>query len=357
MGYTLDSRGGKIIVFSLDSAFGMHRKMNTETARALMREQSLPLTLTDLARLTTEVCEEMGDLVAGLPRGKLVVLLRHVLREGARVVRAGERTCSFREAAWASYEARVRKGRRAATLGDLRHFIGRMLRVEGFGEKALRSLTTAECRVMLETAFGSSSHSYRKGRAILHSIFAYGMRREWCDGNPAAHIEVPGVAESPIEPLSMAEVQRLERAAARPEFAAMRLPLHLMLYCGLRPTEVARLNPQRDIDWRERLVVVRPQTSKTGGGRVVPLRVMPPADAAEIPRHWRAHWRSLRLAAGFTTWRADACRHTFASYHRAYFRNLDELQSEMGHRDSTLLRTRYTLPVSPAAARAFWQRR
>ena len=331
--------------------------MKTKTAQELLREQELPLTVTDSARLVLEACEELGDAVKGVPREKLLAMLRQVLREGARAVRAGERTCSFREAARASYEARVHKGRRAATLGDLRHFIGRMLRVDGFGERPLRAMTTDECRAMLETAFGGSAHSYRKGRAILHSIFAYGQRHEWCEGNPVDRIEVPSVTEALIEPLSVSEVKQLERAAALPEHASMRLPLVLMLYCGLRPTEVARLNPQLDINRRERWVIVRPQTSKTGGGRVVPLRVLPPENATEIPVNWRAQWRALRLAAGFTKWRADVCRHTFACYHRAYFRNLDELQSEMGHRDSALLRTRYTLPVSPTAARSFWQRR
>lgn len=331
--------------------------MKTKTAQELLQEQGLSLSVTDSVRLVMETCEELGDAARGAPREMLMVMLRRILREGVRAVRARERSCSFREAAWASYEARVRKGRRAATLGDLRHFIGRMLRVEGFGERPLRALTTADCRAMLETAFGGSAHSYRKGRAILHSIFAYGVRQEWCDGNPVARIEVPCVVERPIIPLSVAEVQRLERTSARPEHAAMRLPLVLMLYCGLRPTEVSRLNPQLDINRQERWVVVRPQTSKTGGGRVVPLRVLPPDDATEIPANWRVQWRLLRLAAGFSTWRADACRHTFASYHRAYFRNLDELQNEMGHRNSALLHTRYTLPVSPSEAHAFWCRR
>lgn len=329
--------------------------MKTKTIQELLKD--VPLCAMDAARIVLELKEELGMTAAGLSREEMLQLFRKALRAGAKSLRQSERTCSFREAARASYEARVHKGRRAATLGDLRHFIGRMLRVDGFGERPLRAMATDECRAMLETAFGGSAHSYRKGRAILHSIFAYGQRQEWCDGNPVDRIEVPSVTEAPIEPLSVSEVKQLERAAALPEHASMRLPLALMLYCGLRPTEVVRLNPQRDIDWRERLVIVRPQTSKTGGGRVVPLRVLPPANATEIPANWRVQWRSLRLAAGFATWRADTCRHTFASYHRAYFRNLDELQSEMGHRDSSLLRTRYTFPVSPASARAFWRRR
>ena len=41
----------------------------------------------------------------------------------------------------------------------------------------------------------------------------------------------------------------------------------------------------------------------------------------------------------------DVCRHTFASYHAAYLRNLPELQLEMGHRDASLLMTRYMAPA------------
>ncbi len=127
----------------------------------------------------------------------------------------------------------------------------------------------------------------------------------------------------------------------------MQLSLHLMLYCGIRPTEVSRIDPERDIDWQNQRVVVRPTTSKTGGGRVVPLRCGN-IDALrhDIPRRWVQRWRALRKAAGWSKetahpWRQDVCRHTFATYHAAHFRNFAALQMEMGHRDSGLLRTRY----------------
>lgn len=340
----------------------MHNAMNIQVSQKLLRE--LPLTPIDAARLVLELAEELGEQAAGRPRGELLQLFRRVLRAGAAAVRQEENTVPFREAAAASLEARQRAGRRAATLADLRHFIARMLRVQGVAERPLRALSQEECRHLLQTAFGGSLHSYRKGRAILHSIFAYGMRRGWCAANPVSGIEVPAVQEKPIEPLTLPQVRRLERTAARPEFADMRLPLALMLYCGLRPAEAARLQPQRDIDRSGGCVLVRPQVSKTGGGRLIPLR----AGARRISeaRHnaptlpppltnWRTRWRALRTAAGFTRWQADACRHTFASYHAAYFRNMQALQLEMGHRDATLLRSRYMVPVSPVAAAAFWK--
>ena len=154
------------------------------------------------------------------------------------------------------------------------------------------------------------------------------------------------MVEKPIEPLTIEEVERLEAAAQLPEHQEMQLSLHLMLYCGIRPTEVSRIDPEHDIDWQNQRVVVRPTTSKTGGGRVVPIRRAEKVTMRIIPRRWVHRWRALRRAAGWGKetahpWRQDVCRHTFATYHAACFRNFAALQMEMGHRDSALLRTRY----------------
>ena len=127
------------------------------------------------------------------------------------------------------------------------------------------------------------------------------IKHDWCDSNPVARVEVPEVVEKPIEPLTIEEVERLEEAAQLPEHEDMQLSLHLMLYCGIRPTEVSRIDPERDIDWQNQRVVVRPTTSKTGGGRVVPLRCGN-IDALrhDIPRRWVQRWRALRKAAGWS---------------------------------------------------------
>ena len=53
-------------------------------------------------------------------------------------------------------------------------------------------------------------------------------------------------------------------------------------------------------------------------------------------------------------WPQDALRHTFASYHLSYFRSFAELQLEIGHRDATLLRTRYVDQRAVVHAGAFW---
>lgn len=330
--------------------------MKSRLAEKILK--GLPVGAGDSARLLLEVVEELGERAAGLERVELLRLLRRVLRAGVTAVAAAEQTVSFEHAAWSSVEARA--GRRAATRRDLRHFVRRMLRVDSVGSCPLRSMGVADCRRVLTVAFGASVHSYRKGRAILHSIFAHGVRQGWCSINPVDAVVAPVAQENEIVPLTVDELGRLESAATRPEHADMRLSLHLMTYCGLRPAEVCRLRAD-DVSYTTQEVVVRPLASKTGGGRVVPLRRMGLLRGVPrvIPRNWQNRWRALRRAAGFCHWQADSLRHTFATYHLLHFRNLSELQLEMGHGTPALLRSRYTnLPrASRTAADVFWGKR
>lgn len=312
-----------------------------------------PINAIDASRLVLECIEELGDAIASTTgRQEVISMIRAVIRKGSQAVKAENHTVTLEHAAWASVEAR--SGRRPVTLRDLRHFVRRILRVEGAAQLPLRAITISQCRHILSLAFGNSPNSYKKGRAILHSIFQFGMRREWCDSNPVSLIETPRVEEKPITPLSVTEIKRLQNTAGRPAFRDMQLPLQLMLFCGVRPTEITRIRP-KDIHWQEQELLIRPTTSKTGGGRIIPLRNITRRNVTRIaPKNWQHRWRKLRQAAGFTTWQADACRHTFASYHAAYFRDLAQLQMEMGHRDLTLLRTRYISPVGRKNAQAYW---
>lgn len=327
-----------------------------KTAKKLIEE--LPLDIRDTARLILETYEELGTRAEGLSKKGLIHLLRRVMRLGIDELKNQERTVSFETAVWASVEARA--GLRPTTRRDLRHYARRLLRVEGAGERPLRAMTCRECRELLQRAFGGSVSSYIKGRAMLHSVFAYGMRQEWCAENPVARVEIPRVQEREIVPLRREEVERLENAAKRPEHRAMRFSLYLLLYCGLRPKEVARIRPQH-VQWEKGVVVVSAQCSKTGGGRVVPLRKKTQLHGVSlrIPHNWERRWLRLRRAAGFAAgeWVPDVCRHTFASYHAARFRNLGALQLEMGHRSTDLLRSRYLNLPRVEEASGFWANR
>ncbi len=293
-----------------------------------------------------DVLEAVLMAKEALARGRgRVKRARACIQLGEEQLRLRERTVTFAKAVETALEDRKRKGLRARSIVDFRYLCKRMMKINpGLAERRMRSITSKDCRQYLETAFGGSASQYRKARAILSGVFSTAIKHEWCDVNPVSRVEVPDVVEKPIEPLTIEEVERLEEAAQLPEHRDMQLSLHLMLYCGIRPTEVSRINPETDIDWEHAQVLVRPTTSKTGGGRVVPLRKAEDITVRTIPRRWQLRWRALRQAAGWNmenAWQPDICRHTFATYHAAHFRNFPALQLEMGHRDSSLLRTRY----------------
>lgn len=337
----------------------MERETKRSTGVAECLLDGVSVGVEDAARIVLEIVEGVGGKALSMGRYELMHLLRRVVSEGVEALRRQERTVTVREAVQACVEFKA-KYVRPATLRDLRHFTARMLRVEGFGERPLRAVGVQECRYVLEAAFGASRHSFRKGRAIMHGLFAFGYRREWCGAeNPVDHIDPPHVEEREIVPLRVDEVERLFRATERPEHADMRLSVYLMVYCGVRPAEVERMRPD-DVDLGAGVVRVRSLCSKTGGGRVIPLRkaglLRHRKLCIRIPHRWQERWRSLRRAAGFRCWVPDVLRHTFASYHAARFGNLPQLQAEMGHGDLSLLRTRYVnLTALPARqVGAFW---
>ncbi len=324
--------------------------MNSQILAEELLKNSV-LDATDAARLVLEMQDALIRRTKKRSKPALMKLFRRVIYAGTECVEQEEQTVCFKTAAWASIDARTTRLRKVS-LRDLRYYVRRMLRVEGCSRMLLRHMNTARCRYILESAFAQSSSEYVKGRSIMHSIFAYGIRREWCDANPVTRIEVPHVQESIIEPLSPDAAGRLLECARNTD---MHLSVCLLLFSGIRPAEVSRLNIE-DICWKEKQVYIRSQTSKTGGGRVVPLRGCDhiPPGLRVIPRNWHRRWQAIRLQAGFTKWVPDVCRHTFASYHAAYFRNLPALQLEMGHCDLHLLRSRYMRPVNIVPARKFW---
>ena len=322
---------------------------------------TLDINTGDVSRLFIEFAEEAGLSTAC--RHDIIKTFRRTIRYGLKSLLQASHTVSFEQAVQASLQAR--QYRRPSTKADLKSFTQRMLRWGQLSARPLREISIEECRNMLEQIFGHSAHSFRKAQTILHSIFCYGQKQGWCTHNPAKAIITPPVVEERIEILSTRQINALLHACEEPEFRSMAPAVYLMLWCGIRPGEVRRLRWQ-DIDLREKMVYIEGQHSKTGGARAIPLRgeatkigMHKRVDADLIaPRNWNRLWKRLRNRAGLKNWQQDALRHTFASLHLKFFHNLPRLQEEMGHRDCSLLRTRYLnlRNVSASAARRFFLR-
>ena len=199
---------------------------------------------------------------------------------------------------------------------------------------------------------------------MLHGLFEFALRREWCDKNPIKRIERKKVVEKEIQPLKLSETRRLIKTAQResPVYATVAA---LLVYTGIRPREVRRLT-WRDIDTEEKTITVRSQCSKTGGVRQVEI---PPVlnrllisrksqNSSHIcPTDWQRRWRKIRDNSGFRgRWIQDILRHTYASFHAKRYADLPRLQLNMGHRDQSLLRSRYVNMhgISRVEARCFF---
>ena len=276
---------------------------------------------------------------------------------------------------------------RPDSVRDIRCIGNRLLRTNPeLGERNFSELNVSECEEWLNAAF-HTDNQFNKARAMLHGLFEFALRREWCDKNPIKRIERKKVVEKEIQPLKLSETKRLIKT--KPSASIMKASLKLsetkrliktvqnespeyaivaalLVYTGIRPREVRRLT-WRDIDTEEKTITVRSQCSKTGGVRQVGI---PPvlnrvliAHSRELkeekicPTDWQRRWRKIRDNSGFRgRWVCDVLRHTYASFHAKNYADLPRLQLNMGHRDLSLLRSRYINMhgISRAEAKSFF---
>lgn len=254
---------------------------------------------------------------------------------------------------------------RPDSLRDIRWIFGRLMRFKPqFASKNFSEFSAGECAEWLGRSF-STAPQHNKARAMLHALFEFALRRDWCGRNPIKCVERRKIVEREIVPLGLYQTRRLVQTAKRAGDDCG-VTAALLVYSGIRPREVRRLT-WSDIDTDESIITVRSQCSKTGGVRQVEI---PPvlgkilgtshvrAKGEKIcPRDWERRWREIRDSSGFRgRWVCDVLRHTYASFHAKHYADLPRLQLNMGHRDLSLLRSRYVNMhgISKADARAFF---
>lgn len=318
------------------------------------------ITPDDALRLARELAERVfAPGLCGIP---LINRCRDAIGLGWAALEDSQRSVSLHHAIEVSLQERA--ARRKRTTYEIRNICRRLLRATpDLAAARLRELSGAACRQALERAF-HTPQQFAKGRAILHGVFACGVRHGWCAANPIACIPRPSLHEKEVTPLPWAQLLKLLRTASLEPHRSCMAALGVMLWAGVRPAELTRLSWE-DIDWQERVISLRPRHSKTGGSRHITLhppliawlrRADQPHRGSLCPPNWTRRWLALRRAAGICQWQQDVLRHTYASYHLKRWHDLPRLQEEMGHRSSRLLRTRYLSMrgVTSCHAQLFW---
>lgn len=337
-----------------------HVENRAEYLAAEMLLKGSGLNMVKAATLALELVRRCGGSRCSMRRARKAIEL------GAEELKNGEQTVSF--AAAVDETLKVKCGRRPATLRDIRYFTGALMRrcpeLKNF---PVRKLTPQHCSRFLESAFSSGRQRY-KARAVMSGVLSLSLRRGWCRENPLLRVDAPSFREQVIAILAPEEIKCLRRVAESPGFRDCAPAVWIMMYAGIRPGEVARLQ-WRDVDLEERVISVRPLASKTGGARHVTVQPVLGRLLAEhgvqdgsrplCPPSWPQFRKEAGWGSGgrFGAWRPDVLRHTYASYHAKWFRDFPLLQMEMGHRSSALLRARYLNMegVSRERAALFWE--
>ena len=157
---------------------------------------------------------------------------------------------------------------RKDSLRDIKYLGNRLIKKSPeLAARNFSNLSVGDCEMWLNKAFSTPSQ-YNKGRAFLHAIFEFALRRQWCSKNPIKCIERKRVIEREILPLSIEQVKKILENAGKIEGCLA--PAALMIFAGIRPREVRRLC-WRDVDLSENTITVRSICSKTGGVRHVEI--------------------------------------------------------------------------------------
>ena len=309
------------------------------SANTLLEDKGI--SVLDAARLICNVLDY-------LPKNSTLTPLQFcskIIETGKQHIHINEMSVSKGFALYLESKRHLRKD----SFNDIRYLGNRLLKAKPeFGNRNFSELSVSECEEWLNAAFHTNPQ-FNKARAMLHGLFEFALRREWCDKNPIKRIERKKVIEREILPLKLSETKQLIKTAQR-ESPVYAVVAALLVYTGIRPREVRRLT-WRDIDIEEKTITVRSQCSKTGGVRQVEI---PPVlnrllithkseNTSHIcPTDWQRRWRKIRDNSGFREhWVQDVLRHTYASYHAKRFKDLPRLQLNMGHYDVSLLRSRY----------------
>ncbi|WP_395719405.1 tyrosine recombinase XerC [Prosthecobacter sp.] len=253
------------------------------------------------------------------------------------------------------FETRRNEGVSAVHLRDFTY------RLERFAKKHAKRLvaeiTTKDVDAWI---FGlkNAPQSKDKHRRLLHNFFGYCAGRGYTDENPVARAAKVKVIRRPPGILTPADTAAL--LAVSP--AEIVPALAIGFFAGLRTAEIERLD-WSEINLKRGFIEVTAEDAKSSQRRLVEItpnlrawlephaRLSGPVRLTEM-RH-RDRFNLARKVAD-VAWPANACRHSFASYHLALHQDAAKTALQLGHTNTAVLFQHYRELTTPEDAKTFF---
>jgi len=227
--------------------------------------------------------------------------------------------------------------------------------VASFDSRSLAEITTADIEAWLQKYEGQNHNNYLQR---LTSLFNYAVKRGYLASNPVNAIEKVKVRDKEVEILTVEQTAQF--LGSLPERA---MPFFAIgAFAGLRPREIERLD-WSDVQLNEGFIRVRAKIAKTASNRLVDIQPnlkswlsrLEKTSGPVTPLNLRRIRSATQQKIGLKRWPQDGLRHSYASYHLAHFRNINELATQMGHTDTKLIFRHYRSVVSKDEAAKFWK--
>lgn len=176
-------------------------------------------------------------------------------------------------------------------------------------EFTVRDLT----RLLSKHKNPNSKKTFQNGFSIF---FNWATRNHYCLENPCDRLDKPPAVTSKIEVLSLDAVKQLLKAATLYHDGVMASSVAILLFAGLRPSELFDLAPK---EIRKDVIRVTGGKLRREINRSVPIPTILEAWLKKYPHKgqptgWRYKMRKLKDASKAKNWVNDILRHTSISY-------------------------------------------
>lgn len=203
-----------------------------------------------------------------------------------------------------------------------------------------------------------SNRSRKNLRNYLGQFFNWAVRKGYYDKNPVEEIEIH-VQNSTPKFFKLEQCVAILKQVLKEENNSMMAYFTLCLFGGVRPEEAQRMAWKPNVKMDTREIYIPASISKTKKDRMFNMPSLLNVwlnycsqDELLIPANFRRLKDRVIKGLKFD-WIQDGLRHTFATFHYARHKNLEELRHIMGNSPAIIERF-YKGAISSDVVKTFW---